>query len=67
MGIAVPVVPGKAILKVGVGKGWILYGRISYSLDYIQAGLNDQSTGPQREKKSRDQVKYRTRRSCGGE
>jgi hypothetical protein len=67
IGIAVPVVPGNAMLIVDVGKVWIEYGRISYSVDWIQDRLNDQSTGPRREKKSREQVKSRTRRSCGGD
>lgn len=38
------------MLIVDVGKVWIECGRISYSLDWIQVGLNDQSTGPRREK-----------------
>lgn len=53
IGIAVPVVPGNAMLIVDVGKVWIEYGRISYSLDRIQAGLKDQSTGPRRESVSK--------------
>lgn len=67
IGTAVPVVPGNAMLIVDAGKDWIQYRRISYSVERIQTGLNDQSTGPRREKKSREQVKSRTRRSCGGD